>query len=196
MVRAILAGKKTQTRRIIKFPKNWDGGTIYGNKPFGLKYEDSDGLVHRLAPKWQPGDRMWVRETWAEICYNETGCDGLECLEHGYEYRADKPGAKYAGGWDNGFDSSEVPPGCKWRPSIFMPRVASRLMLEVTDVRVERLKDISEYDAEQEGFVSDWAESGFSAVNSFAELWDDINGEGSFDSDPFVWVITFKKLDT
>jgi len=194
MVRAILEGRKNKTRRIVKFGPDRQ---VKRSEVDRLGFYELDGTTYGLlSPYGMPGDRLWVRETWAEICYNETGCDGLECLYHGYEYRADKPGAKYAGGWDNGFDSSEVPPGCKWRPSIFMPRTACRLMLEVTDVRVERLKDISEYDAEQEGFVSDWAESGFSAVNSFAELWDDINGEGSFDSDPFVWVITFKKLDT
>lgn len=175
MVRAILAGKKTQTRRIIKFPKNWDGGTIYGNQPFGLKYEDSDGLVHRLNQKWQPGDRLWVRETF----YNEAVFGEPPV----WIYRADTP-------------DYPLPCGSKWKPSIFMPRAASRILLEVTDVRFERLNDISEHDAEQEGFVSDWAESGFSAVNSFAELWDDINGEGSFDSDTFVWVITFKSLHT
>jgi len=206
MVRAILAGKKTQTRRIIKFPRNWDGGTIYGNKPFGLKYEDNDGLVHRLAPKWQPGDRLWVRETWAEICYDGTGCGGVECLDHGYVYKADTPNQKYPGNWPNEFSPDEVP--VRWRPSIFMPRIASRITLEVADVRIERLNDISEHDAEQEGFYLsentflDGIDTGDNndcgdlnlAVEAFACLWDDINGEGSFDSNPWVWVISFSKI--
>jgi hypothetical protein len=194
MVRAILEGRKTQTRRIVKPSAHVsinDGGIAYWGShcPYG-----------------QPGDRLWVRETWrpmgdlARLAVH-IGCDPDGVVA----YKADD-------------DGSNVLP---WRPAIHMPRWASRLTLEITNVRVERLQDISEEDAQAEGVKTVW--TGRSELpcggvanaefinyeppagcelkdivqaqtfrNRFAQLWDSINGVGSWDANPWVWVVEFK----
>ena len=143
MVRAILDGRKTQTRRVVK-PKPDDSGLWNNDKcPYG-----------------KPGDRLWVRETFF--------VDGPRI-----QYRADHHGA---------------PKETIWKPSIFMPRSASRILLEITDIRVERLHDISADDEKKEGIYSPIHELLFWA------LWQKINGPESWDANPWVWVITFKKI--
>ena len=207
MVRAILAGTKVQTRRVVKpqppeilpayAPKVYwparDRHMTHGD-PDGAAYlqferpGDYDG-AHVMrggfgfrCPYGQPGDRLWVREAWKVD------------LNHKF-YRADeqRPG--------------ELTSAMPWMHSIHMPRWASRITLEVTAVRVERLQDISEADALAEGVSPKWepgcsgrlmeALGGFSfrpAASAYAELWEQINGPGSWDANPWVWVIEFKRV--
>ena len=195
MVRAILEGRKTQTRRVVKFPSDFDGKDVYQNGQFGLKYSSTNmgGVVERLRPKWEVGDRLWVKETFGiHPDYNPPyNFDGQ------YVYRATDPDWETTEGW-------------KWKPSIFMPRFGSRILLEITEIRAERLGAISEHDAIAEGVefnrppinsaASGWKHyrSGLSnaknAVHSFETLWEKINGESSLELNPFVWVITFIRL--
>lgn len=152
----------------------------------------------------QPGDRLWVRETfyawgrWETRYSAKKGRDEwhfvdmtLEC-DRAYQYRGDRP-QPLAGQRDGG----STPQWWK-RPAIHMPRYASRITLEITAVRVERLQDISEADAQAEGCrcnKNTIAETGFATYHAaYANLWDQINGAGSWDANPFVWVVEFKRL--
>lgn len=164
MVRAILEGRKTQTRRIIKSRKNnsifmggWTDSFILdeGNREWTLSE----------CPYGQPGDHLWVRESWQKF--------GKE-----YAYAA---------------TDGDIYPETKWRPSIHMPRAASRLTLEITDIRAERLHDITEADAIAEGCESggNWDSA---PTVQYSNLWETINGPGSWEANPWVWVITFKKI--
>ena len=177
MVKAILEGRKTQTRRIVKFPGDFDGKAVYDNHPFGLKYSAQDETVQRLFPKWNAGDILWVRETWIDLEDHSVGF-------HEYLYKADC--------------LPDYARQIKWRPSIFMPREACRILLEVTDVRVERLSDISERNAEAEGVEilrrNQPPMAGSAAIGIYMELWESINGKGSWEKNPWVWVITFKRI--
>ena len=183
MVRAILAGAKTQTRRAVKF-KPWhqiearDDGS-----PWPWMYDDERVADHWVpCPYGQPGDRLWVRETHMDL----GAC---------YLYRADDSAEQ---------ERALVAPGQRWRPAIHMPRAASRITLEITAVRVERLQDISEADAKAEGiseFVGGWwcehddAEqiAGMTPQEGYAHLWERINGAGSWAENPWVWVVTFQR---
>lgn len=187
MVRAILEGRKTQTRRVVK-PQPTDDG--HGPKWYS-GFDNVPGTIETNfpmpihCPYGQPGDRLWVRETWAqhpEFTHRSSG----GCL-----YRADR-GGDYQGAAQGDF--------C-WRPSIHMPRWASRITLEITGARVERLQDISEEDAKAEGIqwgmpcgYLDTGTSDCSSKCKFKSLWESINGPGSWDANPWVWVIEFKKL--
>ena len=176
MVRAILDGSKTQTRRIAK---------EFNEMP------NLDGILRRFpnqegCPYGTPGDRLWVRETFAQ---------GVEGCPGGISYRADH--------FDPKGDGPAHP--MKWRPSIFMPRIASRILLEITDVRVQRLQEISEEDARAEGvtdFAGRWWDGSpvvcgkwNAPSEAFAALWESINGTGSWEANPWVWVITFRRLE-
>jgi len=189
MVRAILAGKKSQTRRIVKpvFHK----GTILkyaGDSEYlAGKTTDSSDVVRLFCPYGQPGDTLWVRETW----------------------RASASDPKYVHFAADLSDYEREEKG-PWRPSIFMPRWASRLTLRITSVRVERLQDISEADAEAEGVLPFFEQ--FDAIGrdqrvggrlcadhphwtSFVCLWDEINGDrGAWASNPWVWCISFERV--
>lgn len=188
MVEAILSGDKKQTRRIVKFPKDFDGKNVYQNGEFGLKYSEGE-LLHRLFPKYEVGTILWVRETWQYVDF--LGED------NGYVYKATDPD------WDNMDD-------WKWKPSIFMPKEACRLFLKITDIKAERLHDITEEDAIDEGVLSTGAKSfgkefrayvnyqneGHyfdNAKSSFKTLWDSINN--NWDSNPWVWKILFQKTE-
>lgn len=177
MVRAILDGSKTQTRRIVKNSGDmeFDNNDPYFG-PYWLSYateaEGEDAKVR--CPYGIPGDRLWVRETWA-LERDGTGCPD----DTGILYRATDPG------WD------DEDTGLRWRPSIHMPRTASRILLEVTDVRVQGLKDISEDDARAEGYSP---RSPDYPVGWFHGLWDTINGAGAWHQNPWVWAITFRRL--
>ncbi|ELN4044202.1 hypothetical protein RZ573_003638 [Klebsiella variicola] len=209
MVRALLSGRKTQTRRPVKFPvhdKNL-GCELAGNELAG---ELSAGNYLNSA-FGKPGDRIWVRETWA-ILGNEDGCciDWEEKLCKADErsaariYRASceqRPG-NY-GLWSIP-DDADWKPHTKdyqyegaWRPSIHMPRWASRILLEITNVRVERLNAISEEDAGKEGYPADPAPYGGEMDKWlwFRQLWDGIYPEQSFKHNPWVWVITFRRVE-
>ncbi|HFF8567881.1 TPA: morphogenetic protein [Klebsiella variicola] len=182
MTRAILDGRKTQTRRPVKFPvhdKNL-GCELAGNELAG---ELSAGNYLNSA-FGKPGDRIWVRETW-----NKYG--GL------LTYRADHD-------WIDDMRKETVCTA-KWVPSIHMPRWASRILLEITDVRVERLNAISEEDARAEGMeLTGWRptysdpDSGgevMTPYDNFAELWESIYGEESWKANGWVWVISFKRVE-
>lgn len=201
MVRAILEGRKTQTRRMLKWqPANDDkplavemfnptkvdknGEEYPGQEVFGA-YGDDWGLP---CPYGQPGDRLWVRETWSTKKITPFIAIPI------YAATGDKA------------------PG-HWKPSIHMPRKYSRIILEITSVRVERLQDIGEEDAFAEGvqipaYKTDGGEirgliplSGHKRIPKactgrefYATLWDDINGAGSWDKNPWVWVVEFKRI--
>ena len=208
MVRTLLDGSKTQTRRIVK-PKvaetiNWFGGKDGGDddrtldellgqriEEKGVRVwcadypEEGSELIH--CPYRQPGDQLWVRETWLKT--NPFSDGGL----HTYGYRAT--------------DEIEFPDAI-WKPSIHMPRAASRITLEITGVRVERLQDINTEDAKAEGAwgpdssivgkVASYFGIDILSVNpylAYRMLWESINGPGSWDANPWVWVVEFKKLE-
>jgi hypothetical protein len=185
MVRAILDGSKTQTRRALRVqpldvvPMNGDQA---GREWVGLMTRDSEpkGTVFRCK-FGQPGDRLWVRETWA-FNPDHPGQHSRAI------YRAD-PECKY--------DAE------RWTPSIHMPRAASRILLEITSVRVERLQDISDYDAIAEGIGLNATAVGVPMTTPagetmprvmYRDLWQGINGPGSWDANPWVWVVEFKRV--
>ena len=209
MVRAILDVRKTQTRRIVKgtdgavkFCKEWD---INGEEMFVVLGEkDHTGMNPVLGaiscPFGGVGDRIWVRETWAR--YN------IDQNSHDIAYRATTP--------------EDWPEEGRWRPSIHMPRWASRILLEITNVRVERLNAISEEDAQREGvhtevwdqtvvarnyaardeFFQFWSEDMPHYVemnqlyrSSFRSLWESIYGAENWLANPWVWVIEFKRVE-
>lgn len=183
MVRAILDGRKTQTRRLVKpQPRHVHDGVPYGAAdPFGM----GKGGTPIPCPYGQPGDQLWVREShwwFKDEPDHETGYYPPTLTVEDVQFRAD------------GDDGRKV-----WRPSIHMPRWASRITLEVTGVRVERLQDISEPDAQAEGcdacpFVDWQLKDGGPYRNGYARLWESINGVGSWASNPWVWVVDFKRL--
>lgn len=189
MVLAILDGRKTQTRRPVKpqIPADarevafWWHGALpeETSAPAGVYYSIPSGLRSQPCPYGKPGDRLWVRETWARSSdYDGQVLLGTDCR---VLYRA-----------DDGIQPS------RWRPSIFMPRWASRITLEITGVRVERLQQIRETDAVAEGYqaTQNARGEGSTARDWFWHLWDSINGERyPWSSDPWVWVIEFRKLE-
>lgn len=201
MVRAILAGQKTQTRRVVKpqpdmehngEPYWYEGGyrAWEYRKPANVPERNSDNNV--VCPFGQPGDRLWVRESYRVM--RPHGIDEVQ-------YKADWKPLPHDG----------------WKSSIHMPRWASRLTLEITDVRVERLQDITEEDALAEGIAEvgrcqkyvlhlpryHWnplepcdGDTYDAPSMAFSDLWDSINakrGHG-WDTNPFVWVVTFKQV--
>ena len=183
MVRALLDGSKTQTRRVVKPTPEWIGQSGV------LSYRGRVGLPHALCPYGQPGDRLWVRETWAR-----DDEDGGLC------YRADIGKVGDADDWER--NRLDGVPRFRWRPSMHMPRAASRISLEITEVRVERLQDISEDDALAEGcsstaIVHEDGEdyTGHYASEEYQDLWESINGPGSWDTNPWVWAVSFKRLE-
>lgn len=223
MVLALLNGTKTQTRRIVKPQPMEEDGQIYGGKIFGPEmYEPAtcdkhgelvpgpeifgiyteDGDWGVKFPYGQPGERLWVRETWAIHPKDEKVVSNCA-------FRADGDFI-----------------GCaKWAPSIHMPRWASRIDLEITGVRAERLQDISEADAAAEGIAPNWIgsdltgwipeEHGYlphdtddegrvpgvdiyddcwTAKRCYQRLWESLNGAGSWDVNPWVWVVAFERI--
>uniref|UniRef100_UPI0033960D13 hypothetical protein n=1 Tax=Klebsiella pneumoniae TaxID=573 RepID=UPI0033960D13 len=186
MVRAILDGRKTQTRRPIKWKQT--RFTEIGEREDGSKWPWSEDAEH-ACDFWHPcpfgavGDRIWVRETWAR--YN------IDQNSHDIAYRATTP--------------ADWPEEGRWRPSIHMPRWASRILLEITDVRVERLNAISQEDAQAEGMeLTGWRptysdpDSGgevMTPYDNFAELWSSIYGDESWKANGWVWVIELKRVE-
>lgn len=231
MVRALLDGRKTQTRRIVKgtdgavkFCKEWN---INGEEFFVVLGEkDHTGMNPVLGaiscPLGAVGDRIYVRETWA-ILGNEDGCciDWEEKLCKADErsaariYRASCEQKQGNYGLWSIPDDADWKPHTKdhqyegaWRPSIHMPRWASRILLEITDVRVERLNDISEEEAITEGvppaggLLPDYPGTFLTPKGDFAtakvafqRLWESIYGDESWQANPWVWVIEFKRVE-
>jgi len=192
MVRALLDGSKTQTRRVVK-PQP----TMY--EP-GQCVAVSDMINDQLVcPYGQRGDRLWVRETWVEDPEDDgtwhytqyMGCKGSPLSD--IPKRFQKPDhCIFRADWD-GHDMV-------WRPSIHMPRWASRILLEVVSVRVERLNAISDNDCYEEGAQAWAAETvkpgeKYSSIRAaYRALWEQINGAGSWDANPWVWVVEFKRV--
>ncbi|HIB5812271.1 hypothetical protein RZO95_25380 [Klebsiella variicola subsp. variicola] len=213
MVRAILDGRKTLTRRIMK-PQPKPSKSRPGDFWFSSKKLESMVHVSDLAPGNSPiadyhlfiqehccpfgavGDRIWVRETFSPV--DDTQYGG----EKWVDYRATpKFEASHPAGWDCAPNDAEA---LKWRPSIHMPRWASRILLEITDVRVERLNAISQADAIAEGAPPSHPsidcvsqEYGFPDFSRswFGQTWQHIYGEESWDANPWVWVIEFKRVE-
>lgn len=192
MVRAILEGRKSQTRRIMKPQPEYSEGMskwVLYPKQHPTVYADLIN-AYKYCPYGQVGDILWVRETWAyrrPIDAEQDWCS--------YYY--------YATDYDEYVD--------RWKPSIFMPKEASRLKLKVTNIRVERIQGISYEDAVLEGIESsnefqsnegylhqykDYIVDDFAldAVDSYHTLWESINGKYSWQSNPWVWVIEFERI--
>lgn len=187
MVRAILDGRKTQTRRALKFPK-WadsDGGVEFSGMNDGpaMLCTDTGCFADVRWPYGAVGDRLWVRETWRE---REPDQDG-----NAVEFRADRPEYK---------TRNDDPCSIPWRPSIYMPRAMSRITLENAGVRVERLQDISVSDARAEGFPADHEEMADRheayPIAWYCNLWESINGADSWAANQWVWVVEFKRVTT
>ncbi|USE78951.1 hypothetical protein NDR89_20150 [Cupriavidus gilardii] len=192
MVRAIFDGRKTQTRRVAKEFAGRD---------------DLDAILRRFphqdgCPYGRPGDRLWVRETWQHENY-PLGPYEPDCTVF---YRADYLDDPLGPDLERSVDGIRR----RWNPSIHMPRTACRLVLEVTGVRVERLQDISYEDAIAEGmFDPGTIESTYPLTGetgeqlgrrlshpqrSFAILWEELNGPGAWDANPWVWVVEFRRV--
>lgn len=186
MVQSILAGRKTMTRRVIKTDAKviqWQPIILNG---YGGFFDENGNPVKC---KYSIQDVLWVRETWQPINHPELK----------YRYKADHLNPK----------------SVTWKPSIFMLRAASRITLEIIDIKIERLQDITEKDVLAEGiepvdnfnsgegkypgqFYKNYLPHGYTEVvakDSFQSLWQSINGEESWELNPFVWVIEFKKID-
>ena len=193
MVRALLNGSKTQTRRVAKPVQHPDLGNIYTPGALVLEHEPKH-VIERACPYGHPGDRLWVWEAFSGPRHQEAYAPSLWHEVDDIWYWAD--GNPSTGDWP------------KPRPSIHMPRWASRITLEITGVRVERLQDISEADAMAEGIYSNpdfngmWTADGDThsskndgPIQAYRHLWVSLNGPGSWDANPWVWVIEFKKLE-
>jgi hypothetical protein len=203
MVRAILDGRKTQTRRVVKPQPTLalDIGASVGGAFIDRREVDAHGFsdVVVRCPYGVPGDQLWVRETWAAWTppteYGE--CDEVQGPPS--EMRSEN---RHVGEADITYaaDGDSCPD--RWRPSIHMPRWASRITLDVVAVSVERLRDITEEDASREGIERfgggwrDYAHDGEALITgpaSFATLWDGINGAGSWAANPWVWRVEFRR---
>lgn len=185
-------GTKTQTRRIIKLPR-W-AQAVNEDHEFEIDKDDwpyaiakATGCLSAIdCPYGEVGDRLWVREAWADlrgkgfgVTHAHKGIEDAESRRCREEY------------------------GVKWKPAIHMPRWACRTVLEITEIRVQRVKDISQADAIAEGAPPSHTsidrvsrEYGYADFTRswYAQLWDSINGPGSWDANPWVWAITFRKV--
>jgi|SRR5476651_2803927 len=232
MVRAILTGKKTVTRRIVKFPVRKQSAAEMDSMAYAPSNEhyadvaldpsdtrprESAGFIHQgseqLCPYGQTGDRLWLKEPyyaygcWESRVDEKTRREGWHFLDltqqRGYSYQFSRP--------DDYSSRTREDPNPTWwlRPSLFMPRRASRLEVEVTDVSIERLRDISDEQARAEGFSPmydgihtyfvnhlAYPNTGMSitAVIAFAVYWQSLNGADSWDENPWVWVVSFRRL--
>lgn len=192
MVRALMAGTKTQTRRPLR------DGTWLDPKEGVIRMcsvgNGVTGFQSVACPYGVPGDQLWVRESFIHepADYVWEASVSIPCRPASTVYRADCKGDSRGAGWTS---------------PMFMPRSLSRITLELTDVRVERLQDISEADALAEGVTPKWepgcsgrlmeAIGGFSfrpAASAYADLWEQINGAGSWDANPWVWALSFKRV--
>lgn len=210
MVRAILDGRKTQTRRIIKpqpeiSSKDNLSGYWLGKPLDGLLLPKiQDIKIH--CPSGQPGDRFWGRETWQAIHDSVDEFGHVE--ERTYAPSIPKEKDRY---WHTVYaehfgDENREDRGFPWRPAIHMPRWASRITLEITDVHVERLNAISEEDARAEGIIDGGClncgepepcgcvNPQPDATDAFACLWQSIYGQENWDANPWVWVIAFRRI--
>lgn len=225
MVRALLAGTKTQTRRTVKLPHMnplgvWEpqtiGGPNGGHTARGETIPEQGAIWHTRTgdsigcPYGQPGDQLWVRESGLE---HRTTQLFIHDATPG-RWWTPKDGGRYGASYSEAVTRSDLLRDHRVRPSIHMPRWASRIQLEVTAVRVERLQAISESDCIAEGIepigytgpnpgpnrFSLRDESGGSfnfptAAEAYRFLWESINGVGSWEKNPWVWIVTFRRLE-
>ncbi len=221
MVRALLDGTKTQTRRPCKPMNQWiDQECREVRMVDGAPHHFMKGATAPLeklhCPYGQPGDRLWVRETWQHSNFPagpyEPSCDVF--------YRADYMDDPHGPGGERSLEGKYR----TWRPSIHMPRAASRILLEITSVHVERLQELDDVDARAEGIEPNWmgdltkgpngfgaqgwvpecgwrhylnsvdGEPAYTSMESYRTLWESINGAGSWDANPWVWVVNFKRI--
>lgn len=210
MVRSILAGTKSQTRRVVKpegahrvFQFRGTTAAAGADEPTGeWGWCGSESVVHKhiRCPYGVPGDRLWVREAWrAPSEFNAIKPSDLRAPVDGLlgtpiVYEATRHKSVQFG---------------KLRPGMFMPRWASRFTLQVTGVRVERLQDISNLDALEEGITVELSPDGcpltyggtvdalrpYGPVEAYRALWERLNGAGSWDANPLVWVVEFKRIE-
>lgn len=220
MMKSILEGRKNMTRRVIKRPKEVPethiidpNRLINGYMPWWCHPDYLRVGYSQECPYGKIQDVLWVRETFVRGCvwdgegpepsyYDMIGEERPEHLKERYWYRAD---GDCPTEWHN--EKKDEPGNIPWKPSIFMPREACRLFLSITDIRVERLQDITEEDAEREGielvehncyknyderdpyqFIED-------PIGSFRSLWESINGLGSWEKNEWVWVVSFERID-
>lgn len=216
MVRSILDGSKTQTRRIVKSQPPEDepicaglyhpsltdrhGEQQPGAEVYGAYTQDGEWALP--CQHGAPGDHLYVRETFMDL--TGTGVEHRDSSgqRQRYAFAADSPPGSYG-------DVARKDYGLKWKPSIHMPRAASRILLEIVSVRVERLNAISENDCWAEGIdacdgllddmaIIDCAKrmgrQWEDAAPTFAALWESINGAGSWATNPFIWVLEFKRV--
>ncbi|HEK2744527.1 hypothetical protein JEP37_02230 [Proteus mirabilis] len=215
MVRAILDGRKKQTRRVMNNqPCTLPEETIsvqqddFNFRWTGDLHNDTSGWF--TCPLGKVGDRLWVRETWSVVSH-EFDDDGLMIdyvpdrptkavreMPYGHGYYTGHIIYSADGDFTWGDDDGCIDGRSCWKPSIHMPRWASRITLEITNIRVERLNDISQSDAIAEGCwygrgggVPDKA---ITPSDQFPTLWEEIYGDGSWSSNPWVWVIEFKRI--
>jgi hypothetical protein len=209
MVRAILAGQKTQTRRIVKPVRGFEHHNICRPDMMADSWSVwwHGGVTDRVGcsqdcPYGKPGDRLWVRETWrTRDCFDKTSPSGIAAKAEAAGFRPGAPIIYEADGFDRTWgdnDAGDFGAAGKIRQSIFMPRWASRITLEITAVRVERLQEITEGDALAEGV--DWravenSHLGNVRRSHFTALWESINGKDSWTSNPWVWVISVKQIE-
>jgi len=200
MVRSLLSGTKTKTRRIIKVPEfveeASDGSPHWQPRRCGagwefLEWSTDYALTHPLrCPYGQRGERLWVRERWATDVVWDTVAP------------RDIPVGQPIWYDGTGFPERKFALCGRWRASIHMPRWASRITLEIADVRVERLNEISGNDVLAEGVDNGKANAAMGARwdnmqrMAFGELWEEIHGPGSWGANPWVWVISFKRVGT
>lgn len=228
MVRAILEGRKTQTRRVVKHKFDPEAsirfcpnGLVDDQTPTWVADEGEEDIFGDscvnpiICPYGQPGDRLWVREAWcpgvpAVRLPGSGGLYGIVPHPKQWSIPKTKPGGivvKYSASWNDGdHDGVSVPP---MRPSIHMPRWASRITLEVTDVRVQRIQRISDEDCWAEGISEELVnraehfaiggsqiQGGSPERFAFSDLWDSINAARGlgWDSNPWVWAISFRRI--
>lgn len=223
MVRALLDGRKTMTRRIIKLPTKgeyvrpdmggWAPTTVGGGASFTVRRDGTREPAPELVAIWnqttgtcvathcQPGNRLWVREAVARIDNSEFGE-----ASH-WQYRADTNGSDFPGDWP--VEEKDNPERPRWNPSIHMPREASRLTLLVTAVKVERLQAIGNTDIISEGVTpfqsgptpmfgihvdGGYEHAGLTPRETFQNLWCTLHGPSGWNDNPFVVAITFRVI--
>lgn len=184
MVRAILDGRKTCTRRVVKTRRKDACGFYVTKRPDGsftgvYEYDEDERMFENQLIQYKPGDILYVRETWCGLPVNEAGHFRRHPI---YYYKAG--GDLRPEGWRGA-----------WRPSIHMPKEAARIWLKVTDVRVERLQDMTDDDAEAEGCF-DYT----STALGFPDVWDSTIKKSDLDrygwkANPWVWVIEFERCE-
>jgi len=199
MVKAILEGRKTQTRRVAKIEFN--GGTSkhdyvtsieenvnYKGKCIHFYDKNHFYMGSSNYPYGLPGDRLWVRETWA---HDDPDCNNVHCeISDHIWYKAS----------ENKIVADSFAGSARWKPSIFMPRWASRITLEIVNIRVERVQDIDMNGMIAEGIHVSYVATARSGIlltelHAFKTLWDSINAKRgySWESNPWVWVVEFKR---